>query len=132
MSKMNDSPDEIKKRMAEEIVKRSSFPEKPVELTEENFNGFVRDHPFVAVDCYADWCGPCKIMDPIVKELAGELKGKVVFGKLNVDEARGKAMEYGIMSIPTMLIFKDGKLVNKLIGAMRREKLKSELQKYWD
>ena len=127
---MNDSPEEIKRKLAEEIMNESSFLDEPAILTGENFNDFIRNYPVVAVDCYADWCAPCKIMDPIIKKLAEELKGKVAFGKLNVDEARGKAMEYSVMSIPTLLIFKDGKLVNKLIGALRKDKLTSELQKY--
>lgn len=83
----------------------------------------------VLVDCYADWCGPCKMQAPIVDELAAEMAGKAKIGKLNVDQNPGIAEKYGIMSIPTILIMKGGEVKNTLVGLQGKETLKSELEK---
>ncbi|MBQ7903842.1 MAG: thioredoxin, partial [Oscillospiraceae bacterium] len=77
----------------------------------------------VLVDFWATWCGPCKMIGPIVEELSDELEGKVVFGKLNVDKQPELAMQFQVMSIPTLILFKDGEIVNKKIGFMPKEKL---------
>ncbi len=82
----------------------------------------------VIIDCFADWCGPCRMLSPIIDELAEELKD-YDFYKLNVDEAENVSREYGIMSIPTILIFKDGKLVDKSIGLRTKEELKELINK---
>lgn len=81
----------------------------------------------VLVDCYAPWCGPCRMLSPIIDELAKEVDS-YSFYKLNVDEAENISMEYGIMSIPTILIFKDGNLVNKLVGLRSKAELLNELK----
>lgn len=91
-------------------------------FTSANFEAEVlgADKP-VLVDFYADWCGPCKMMAPAVEQLADELEGVAVVGKLNVDENEDIAMKYGIMSIPTLMVFKDGKPVNKVIGVQSKD-----------
>ena len=81
------------------------------------------------VDFWAAWCGPCQAMGPIIDELAEELKNKAKIGKLNVDENRGIAGNYGVMSIPTLIIFKDGKVVKQFVGMQAKESLKEELGK---
>lgn len=88
-----------------------------VKLTSGNFKTEVyqSDVP-VLVDFYADWCGPCKAMAPVVETLAEELAGKAKVGKINTDENQDIAMEYGVMSIPTFLVFKGQKVVKKMIG----------------
>jgi thioredoxin 1 len=70
----------------------------------------------VLVDFYADWCGPCKIMAPVIDQIAGEFDGRLTVGKLDVDSSPGIAMRYGIMGIPTLGVFQDGKLVDRLVG----------------
>ncbi|MBQ6495176.1 MAG: thioredoxin [Bacilli bacterium] len=82
----------------------------------------------VLVDCYADWCGPCRMLSPIIDELASEIDS-CEFYKLNVDDAEEVSREYGIMSIPTVLIFKDGKEVAKSIGLKTKEELKEIIEK---
>ena len=77
----------------------------------------------VLVDFWADWCGPCKMLSPLVDEIAGEMAGKVKVGKLNVDEARLIASRYGVMSIPTLILFEDGKLVNQSVGFINKQQI---------
>ncbi len=101
-------------------------------LTDSDFKDFVEKNEVVLVDFYADWCGPCQIVKPILEELSQELEGKAKFGKIDVDRNKERAMEYGIMSIPTLLIFKDGKLVDRLVGAMPKEMIKERLEKFFE
>lgn len=90
---------------------------KPVEVTEQTFDTAVlgAEEP-VLVDFWAPWCAPCRHLAPIVEELAGEFDGKITFTKLNVDEAPNIAVKYGIMSIPTVMVFKGGQAVKQIVG----------------
>jgi len=99
-----------------------------IHFTDENFNEEVlsSDIP-VLVDFYADWCGPCKMLAPVIEALAGEYEGKVKIGKLNVDDAPDTAQKFGIMSIPTLLYFKNGELVNKSIGVVAKTDIEQVL-----
>jgi len=103
---------------------------KPVDLTDITFKKAIQNHPLVVVDCWAPWCGPCRFLSPIIEEIARDYAGKIFFGKLNVDENPKVAMQYGIMSIPTLLIFKNGRLVDQIIGAMPRRMLEPRITRY--
>lgn len=100
-----------------------------LEITDNNFEEVVlkSDKP-VLVDFWAEWCGPCRMVGPVVEELAKEYEGKAVIGKLNVDFNPNVATQYGIMSIPALLFFKDGKVVDKQVGAVPKSILSNKLQ----
>ena len=98
------------------------------EITEGNFEDEVIKSPQpVVIDLWAEWCMPCRMIAPIIEELAQEYDGKVKFGKLNVDENRNIAIRYSIQAIPTLLIFKDGQLVQKFVGLRSKADLKREI-----
>jgi len=107
-----------------------SVKDKPVDLEDSTFRKFVREHPLVVVDCWAPWCGPCRMVSPIVDELARDYAGKIAFGKLNTDDNPGVTTEYGIMSIPTLLVFKNGTLVDRIIGARPKTDLEKMITRY--
>lgn len=95
-----------------------------MEITSENFRKEVLNSEVpVLVDFWASWCNPCKMMSPIVEEIAGEMEGKIKVFKLNVDEERNLAIKYNIMSIPAFLLFKDGKVEKQTIGMQSKENL---------
>ena len=101
-----------------------------IELHDATFDQVVKEHHLLVVDCWAAWCGPCKLVEPIIKELASEYKGRITFGKLNVDFNQSVAARFGVTSIPTLLIFEDGELVGQKVGAQPKEALEAELAKY--
>ena len=99
-----------------------------IKLSTENFEKEVlKSEKPVLVDFYADWCGPCNAMAPVIEELAKELEGKVKVGKINVDENPDIAVEYNVMSIPTLIVFKNGKEEKRLVGVRDKEELLSLL-----
>lgn len=102
-----------------------------IKLNESNFKNEVLDSQVpVLVDFWAVWCGPCKIIGPIVEELSQDYQGKLKIGKVNVDENNALASQYGVMSIPTLKIFKAGKVVGEIVGAAPKEILKTEIDKH--
>ena len=101
---------------------------KAVEITDANFQEIIKSDKPVLVDFWAEWCGPCKMIGPVVEELAGEFEGKAVVGKVNVDENAAISAKYGIRSIPTLLIFKNGEIVDKQVGAVPKAVLFKKLE----
>lgn len=122
--------EEIKRKKLEEMMKKSEYPSKPIEVKDENFDSLVSKYSLFVVDCWAEWCMPCRIMGPIIEELAEEYKGKIVFGKLDVSVNRLTPGRFGIRAIPTLLIFKNGKLVDRIIGVLAKDLLESRLKRY--
>jgi thioredoxin 1 len=101
---------------------------KTMELTDANFDEIIKSDKPVLVDFWAEWCGPCKMIGPVVEELAGDYEGKAVVAKLNVDENPQVTARFGVRSIPTLLVFKNGQIVDKQVGAVPKSVLASKLQ----
>ena len=100
-----------------------------VELTDANFEEEVLKSEIpVLIDFWAVWCGPCKAIAPVVEEIATDYEGKVKVGKLDIDNNQGVSVKYGIRSIPTLLIFKEGKLVDQIVGAVPKAQIVSKLE----
>jgi thioredoxin 1 len=102
--------------------------DKPIVLTDGDFKRALQAYPALVVDLWAEWCFPCRMVGPIVEELASELKGKVVFGKLNVDENPTTAEAYDVMAIPTLLVFRDGRLADRIVGALPKVPLRAKIE----
>ena len=101
-----------------------------VTLSEANFSEQVlKSATPVLVDFWAEWCGPCKMIAPILDELADEYEGKVIIGKVNIDDHQGIAAEYGVRAIPTLLVFKDGQVADQIVGARGKRDLKASLDR---
>ena len=98
------------------------------EITKDNFENEVKNAATpVLVDFWADWCGPCRMLSPVVEKLADQYAGKVKFGKVNVDEQPQLAMSYGVQSIPTLVLFRDGQAVSSSVGVVPKEQIENML-----
>ena len=100
---------------------------KTIEITDKNFDEIIKSDKPILVDFWAEWCGPCKMIGPIVEEIAGEYDGKAVIGKVDVDSNPEVSARFGIRSIPTLLYFKDGEIVDKQVGAVPKAVLSQKL-----
>jgi thioredoxin 1 len=126
-----DELEAIRKKKMEQIIRKKeleSYPDKPITVADADFNQFISKYPLVVVDCWAEWCAPCRMLAPAIDELAAEYRGKIVFGKLNTDNNRVTAMQYRISSIPAMLVFKNGNFAGQIIGAVPKEQIVQQLQ----
>jgi len=100
---------------------------KTIEITDANFEEIMKSEHPILVDFWAEWCGPCKMIGPLVEELAGEYEGKAIIGKVDVDSNPNVAAKFGIRSIPTLLLFKGGEIVDKQVGAVPKSVLSQKL-----
>jgi thioredoxin 1 len=127
---------ELRRKRLEDMMRRkqeepvSQKVDTTVEVTDLNFVEAVGKGGLVVIDCWAVWCAPCRMISPIIEELAKDYAGKIVFGKLNVDENHEVALKYQIMSIPTILVFKNGNLVDRIVGAMPRRLLEPRITQH--
>ena len=104
---------------------------KPIEVTDANFKSEVLESTTpVVVDFWAEWCGPCKMIAPVVEQLATEYAGKLKVGKVDVDSNQQTSMQFGIRSIPTLLVFKNGKVVDQIVGAVSKHTLAEKISKH--
>jgi thioredoxin 1 len=110
--------------------KREETINQPIEVTDATFGEVVRSNLLVVVDCWMPWCKHCNVVAPVIEELSEDYAGKILFGALNVDENPRVRMQYEIRSVPTLLIFKRGKFLDRIIGAMSRQLLESKMTQY--
>jgi len=136
---MDKELEEIRKKKMEQLKNEymnggkkmsENMPNTPLKITDADFDDSVKKYDMMVVDCWAPWCGPCLMVGPVIEELANEMQGEVVFGKLNVDENPKISMQHQIMSIPTLLVFKNGNLIDRIVGAYPKEELKKKLDTY--
>jgi thioredoxin 1 len=104
---------------------------KPIEVTDANFQKEVLESPTpVLIDFWAEWCGPCKMIAPVVEQLATDFQGKLKVGKVDVDSNQQTSMQYGIRSIPTLLFFKNGRVVDQIVGTVPKQALAEKVSKH--
>ncbi len=99
----------------------------PLEITDQNFEEIINSDKPVLVDFWAEWCGPCKMIGPVVEELASDYEGRAIIGKVDVDSNPEVSAKFGIRSIPTLLVFKNGEIVDKQVGAVPKTTLSQKL-----
>jgi thioredoxin 1 len=134
ISEEDDELRRIKERKMRELMKE--FKEKKgmtgevIHITDSNFSKVVGENSLVLVDFFADWCMPCRMMAPIVEELAKEYTGKVLVGKINVDENPATADQFQVFSIPTLVIMKSGEEVDRIVGFVPKSQIEARLKKY--
>jgi thioredoxin 1 len=117
---------ELQKEAATKAM-MSSITE-PIVLTDSNFASEVTKYPIMLVDFWAPWCGPCRMVSPIIEQLSREYSGRIAFGKVNVDENQRIAASFGIQSIPTLMIFKGSRAVDVIVGALPKAQIEMKLK----
>ena len=127
-----DELEQIREKKMQRLMGQMSTPsiEKPIIVSDRNFDQTIKNYPLVVVDCWAAWCAPCRAIAPIVEQLAKEYSGKVVFGKLNVDENPETQQKFGIMAIPTLLVMKNGSEVDRIVGLTPKDQLAAKINTY--
>ena len=127
-----DELEQIREKKMKELRKQMATPtfDKPIVVSDRNFEQTTKSYPLLVVDCWAAWCAPCRAISPIVDELAKEYSGKVVFGKLNVDENPETTQRFGVMAIPTLLVMKDGQEVDRVVGIVPKNQLEARFKAY--
>ena len=125
--------EKIRAKKMQEMKKTTEVGEKvstPITVTDADFDQTVKKHPLIVLDCWAEWCGPCRMIAPVIEELAKEHAGEIVFGKLNVDENPETATKFSIMGIPTLLFMKHGAEVDRIVGVAPKLMIENKLKKH--
>jgi thioredoxin 1 len=128
---MVDELEHIREKKLREMQERMENKGNPtvIPIDESHFAEAVGQHPHLVIDFWADWCGPCRIVSPIIEELAVEMAGQVTFAKCNTDENPRVATRFGITAIPTILFFSHGKMIDRVVGAYGKEAMKAKINR---
>ncbi|MBN1540399.1 MAG: thioredoxin [Candidatus Thermoplasmatota archaeon] len=116
--------------MLEKELEKVDWPSAPVHVTDHDFEGVLSRYPLVLVDFWASWCMPCRMIAPILDQISGEYAGKAVITKLDVDQSRKTAEIYRVSSIPTLILFKNARPVERVAGALPREAVKGLIERH--
>jgi thioredoxin 1 len=123
---MDEELEKIRAKKIQKLTKKMTQT-VPLTVTDSDFDDVVNNNDFVIVDFWAPWCGPCRIVGPILDELAEKYAGMVTIAKVNVDENQQTPSKFGVMGIPTLLFFKGGELIDKVVGALPKEALEQRI-----
>jgi len=135
---LDEELEKIKEKKLKEMMKEGSAAQgappkpsgKPIDLSDADFHQVVKQHSVMVVDFWAPWCGPCRAVSPVLEELSSEMVGKAAFGKVNVDDNPAVAAEFSVQGIPTIMIFKNGKPVDGLVGAAPKATIEARIRPY--
>ena len=127
---LTDKPTPSTDKPVQETSKPSQVSDKPIHVTDAEFDQVVKEHPYVIVDFWAEWCAPCRAIAPMIDELAKKYAGAVTFVKVDTDENPNVPQKFMVMGIPTLLFFKEGKLVDQVVGAMPRGPFEERVKKH--
>jgi len=134
MTKTQDEEvEKIKEEMVDNMMNETEskeYPDEPIKVTDNDFEETVEEYPLVLIDFWAAWCGPCKMMEPVLEELAKELQGEVVIGKMNVDKNQNIPSRFQVSSIPTMVLLKKSEVMDRMVGALGKEQLKQKIEEH--
>jgi thioredoxin 1 len=130
INSMDDELARIREKRMQELTEKMKHTEKTGSVSnvdEMHFQEYISTHPFVVIDFWAEWCGPCRRIAPIMDELSKEFGGRVAFGKCNTDDNRRLALQFNISAIPAILLFSKGQLVDRIIGAYPQEAIREKI-----
>ena len=124
--------EEIRAKKMRNLMSEMSTPniEKPIAVSDRNFDQTLKSYPLIVIDCWAAWCAPCRAIAPVVDQLAKQYSGKAVFGKLNVDENPETTQRFSIMAIPTLLVMKNSKEVDRVVGVISKSQLEAKVNSF--
>ena len=130
----DDELEQIKQRKKQAILDQADPTKQisahPFNLTDTNFENTLKTKPLLVVDFWAPWCGPCRMVGPVIEQLAAEYAGKVTFAKMNVDENQSVPSSFAVMSIPTILVFHNGREVQRIVGAYPKTQIEAIFKRY--
>ncbi len=112
------------------MIEMSATPNSPVTITDQEFDTLITAYPIVLVDCWADWCGACHLLERTIAKLAQDYAGRIVFARLNADDNPQVTMKFDVMALPNILVFKNGQLVDRIIGAVPKTRIESIISKH--
>jgi len=122
-----DERDQIRQKKMDELKRQQNMPNGSITITDADFQETLKKYDMVVVDFWATWCMPCRMIEPTVEALAEKMKGQVIFARLNVDENPRSSAQFQVMSIPTLIVFKNGSPVKRIVGAVPQQYVEQQI-----